>query len=341
MKKFTKWCLITALVLFITGCAFCGVFGSLGGFEEIDRDNRLSKIYSMGWYGLRWGFDWDDGWLNFGFMDDIDDIDDFGEHHSGAQNIASTSGMEQTNYTSEDFTDIDIELGGANLIIQESADDHIYIKNESSIKTIKYGVENSTFRLYSSGKAFGNISPKGNVYLQLPGNMNLISIDIEIAAGNMENISMEADTIEIEAGAGKLSIDGMTARIISIDIGAGEMTIGSMSADTVDISVGAGTVNAKDVDIRDIDLEVGMGNLEIQGKIAGNADVECGMGGISMTLQGTEKEHNYELDCAMGNVKIGDSSYGGIAAERYIDNKSASSFNIECATGNITIEFED
>ena len=40
MKKFTKGCLITALILFIIGCIFCLTFGTLGGFRQID-----SKAY--------------------------------------------------------------------------------------------------------------------------------------------------------------------------------------------------------------------------------------------------------------------------------------------------------
>ena len=40
MKKFTKSCLITALVLFIIGSVFCATFGMMGGFRQIDAVNR-------------------------------------------------------------------------------------------------------------------------------------------------------------------------------------------------------------------------------------------------------------------------------------------------------------
>ena len=36
MKKFTKGCLLTALILFILGCAICVVCGILGGFRQIE-----------------------------------------------------------------------------------------------------------------------------------------------------------------------------------------------------------------------------------------------------------------------------------------------------------------
>lgn len=340
MKKFTKVCLIAALTLFILGCAFCGIFGTLGGFGQL---YNQEKIYSLGWDGLRWSWRWGISGLEFGFLDKDND---FMSSYDGATNIASTSGIEQTKYTSSDFTDIDIELGMVNLVIEESEDDYIWIKNDSSVKTIKYGVEGGVFRLYSRNHNYvyswnWNDRPQGKVILRLPKGMKLDSVEIETGAGTMEGISLEADTIDLEVGAGEFNIDNLTADVISIDIGAGEMNIDSMTAKTVSISVGAGTLDAKSVDVKDLDLEVGMGDINVQGNITGDMDVDCGMGNVSMKLQGSEKDHNYELDCAMGNVKIGNNNYSGIASERSIDNNSSSDFDIDCATGSIEIEFEN
>lgn len=338
MKKFTKWCLVTALTLFVLGCAFCGIFGTLGGFVQVHNlDGRFSRIYNWGWHGLGWGLRWEDNGLRFGFFDD----EDWPDNDYGVLNIASISDMEKTGYTASDITDIDIDLGAVYLVIEESEDENIWIKNDSSVKTIKYGVKNGVFTLTGGKKVvLGNTSYKGNVYLCLPKGMNLNSIDIGIDAGQMENINLEADTIDLESGAGEFRMDGLTARVISISVGAGEMDIDSMVAETVAIAVGAGNVDAKNVDAENMDLEVGMGSISIQGKITGDMDVDCGMGNVSLKLQGTESDHNYDIDCAMGNVKIGKNEYSGIAAERSVNNGSSSDFDIDCAAGNITIEFE-
>lgn len=337
MKKFTKWCLVTALTMFVLGCAFCGVFGTLGGFVQVHNlDGRFSRIYNWGWKGIRWGFGWGDNGLRFGFFNDDDWQDDY-----GLPNIASISDMEQTGYTASDITDIDIDLGAVYLVIEESEDEYVWIKNDSSVKTIKYVVENGVFRLYGGNKGLiGNNKYKGNVYLQIPKGMNLNSIDIEIDAGKLDNISLEADTIDLSSGAGEFSMDGLKAVAIFISVGAGDMDIDSIDADTVGIAVGAGNVDAKNVEVEHIDLEVGMGSIDIQGKITGDMNADCAMGNISLKLQGKETDHNYDLDCAMGNVKIGKNEYSGIAAERSIDNGSSSNFDIDCAAGNITIEFE-
>ena len=338
MKKFTKWCLVTALMMFVLGCAFFGIFGTLGGFMQVNNlDSRFVRVYNWGWNGLRWGLRWGDNGLRFGFFDDEDWQDD----DYGLPNIASISDMEQTGYTASDIADIDIDLGAVYLVIEESEDDHIWIKNDSSVKTIKYGVENGVFRLYGGKKGLiGDNSYKGNVYLRLPKGMNLDSIEIEIDAGRLDNISLEADTIDLSSGAGEFNMDGLTAIAVFISVGAGDMDIDSIVADTVGIAVGAGNVDAKNVEVEHIDLEVGMGSIDIQGKITGDMNADCAMGNISLKLQGKETDHNYDLECAMGNVKIGKNEYSGIAAERSIDNGSSSDFDIDCAAGNITIEFE-
>lgn len=340
MKKFTKGCLITALTLFILGCAFCGIFGTLGGFVQL---YNQEKVYSLGWNGLRWSWRWGSNGLEFGFLDKDND---FADRYDGATNIASISGMEQTNYTSSDFTDIDIELGAVDLVIEESEDDYIWIKNESSDKTIKYGVDGSVFRLYSKNQYHfiswnWNDNPQGKVILRLPKGMKLDLVEIEMGAGNIESISLEADTVNLVGGAGNFSMDGLTADTIAINNGAGEIDIDSITAKTVSISVGAGTLEAKNVDVKDLDLDVGMGDITLQGNITGDLDADCGMGNVSMKLQGSEKDHNYDLDCSMGNVKIGNNNYSGIASERSIDNNSSSDFDIDCAAGNIEIEFEN
>ncbi|MCM1047277.1 MAG: DUF4097 domain-containing protein [Clostridiales bacterium] len=333
MKKFTKWCLITALVLFTIGCVFCGVFGIFGGFEQLRQEGRYGLFQDGSVVVLDMGlfhfplFDYDDDW------------------HYGAEHRVSGSEAENTDCRASEITDIDIELGAACLVIEESADDCVWIRNDSSIKNLKYGMNNGTFVLYGNRNKFNNMfhnENDGTVYLSLPKGLNLNSVEMEIYAGQIENLNLEANTIELESGAGIYDIDSLRAKSISMDVGAGEMNIGSMSAETVSISVGAGTVDVKNADVaKDLDLEVGMGSISVQGKIMGDMDAECAMGEIDITLQGSESEHNYTLECGMGNVIIGGNEYGGIAKERKINNGSSSYFDIECAMGSITIKFED
>lgn len=337
MKKFTKGCLITALVLFIIGAVLCATFGMMGGFRQVDSINR--KIYGDWQFrfgNLIWGFD--DLWS----VRDSDDWDEERWTEMNSMNSSiSTESAERTNYNINDISDIDIELGGENLVISESEDDYIWIKNDSEHNRIKYGINGSTFKLYSTRHVnfWRNIS-RGNIYLYLPKGIRLDSIDLEMGAGNMNSVVLEADEISLDIGAAKFDVAGINSREVNINIGAGKADINFINADDASISVGAGSISIKGLDVKDIALEVGMGNIDAVGKISGNADVDCGMGNISMALQGYESDHNYYLDCAMGNISVGNNKYSGIASERTINNGSSSDFYVECAMGNINIDFE-
>ena len=335
MKRFTKGCLITALILFIIGAVFCGTFGMMGGFRQIDSMNR--NAYGDLRFGIRrliWGFDnwidWDDDW----------DEERWTEM-SDVKNGIATESAERTNYNVNGISDIDIELGGENLIISESDDDYIWINNNSGHYRVKYGIDGSTFKIYSTRRVrfWRNIS-RGSIYLYLPKDMMLDSIDLEMGAGIFDSIALEADEISMEIGAAKVSILGISGREVDINIGAGEAIIDNIAASEATISVGAGSISVKGMDVEDASLEVGMGNIDVAGKIGGDADIDCGMGNITMALQGYETDHNYYLDCAMGSIRVGSNKYSGLASERTIDNGSSSDFNVECAMGNIDISFK-
>lgn len=344
MKKFTKGCLITALILLITGCVFCAVFGTMGGFRQIDYTNgngpyKILKLGGLGNFVLGYNG------YNFGIWDADDwdewDEDEWSENYNMNDVVSSESAV-QTSYSVDDITDIDIDLGGENLIIAESEDEYIWIENNSGNNKIKYGKEGRKFKLYSKTgiRLWKNVNiTKGSIRLYLPKGLILDSIDMDVGAGKMESSALEADEISLDIGAGEFNIKSIMAREVDISVGAGKVTIENISASEADISVGAGSLDMTGLDAGDLTLEVGMGSIDVEGRISGDADLECGMGNISMKLQGLESEYNYILEAAMGNIRIGDSKYSGLASERRVDNGSRSTFDVECAMGNIEIDF--
>ncbi len=88
-------------------------------------------------------------------------------------------------------------------------------------------------------------------------------------------------------------------------------------------------------------MTVGMGNVNLYGTIEGDMDAECGMGSLAILLTGSQEDHNYVVECSMGDTTIGDSSYGGLANEKTIANNSSSDFDIECSMGSVVIVFEE
>lgn len=317
MKKFTKGCLITALVLLVCGCAFYGICGFMGGFNQLrERDiMRGNGMFSIGIPGFEWGFDGE--W--FAFWDD--DWDDWGADMSHTVNLLKSSGKEQTGYASSDINGIDIELGGCNLVIEESEDDHIWIENRSDTKTVKYGVKGGVFKLYNghSYRFWNNVS-RGSVYLYLPKGMDLSTIDIEMGAGNIESISLAANEIDLEAGAGSFEIEGL-------------------SGNEVNIVAGAGGITVEKLDVRELDVEAAAGSIELTGIVNGNVDIECAAGSVDLILDAAETDFDYDIECSAGSIDLNGDEYTGLATERSIDNHAGKEMNIECAAGSVAVAF--
>ena len=50
-------------------------------------------------------------------------------------------------------------------------------------------------------------------------------------------------------------------------------------------------------------------------------------------------DYNYELECDMGSIRIGDSKYSGPATERSINNRAGQWMEIACSVGSVDISF--
>lgn len=338
MKKFTKGCLITALVLFIVGFAFYGIFGLLGGFRQLE--SRQGHVFHF------WGHDIRLAYSGFGlwYLMDADDSwweEEWPEVMTDAVRIGAGE-TEETGYHASDIRSIDIEFGGSNLIIQESEDDYVRIARDSDARAVKYQLKNGTFRLYSErGVRWWNGGSRGTVYLYLPRGMNLDSIDLETGAGTLECIALAADEIDVETDAGVAMIDGLYGDEIDVSANAGKVEIYEMTAKNVCADTGAGSLTVQNLTTEDIELTASAGSLDVEGKIGRNADIECGVGSVSMTLQGAETDYDYQLECSMGEIDINGTEYTGIAKERDIRNGGKGVLDIECSMGSVVIRFTD
>lgn len=103
----------------------------------------------------------------------------------------------------------------------------------------------------------------------------------------------------------------------------------NLELEQLDIFLGAGEVS--------IDMPLKVGNLS-----GDKMGFECGIGSIEAYLDGSESDYSYELECAVGEMQIGNMSYGGIG-EREIRNRTGNGKKIEasCAMGSVMILFQE
>ena len=338
MKKFTKGCLITALVIFIIGAVLCGVGGLLGGFRLLDGMNirevtGIPLIYRISPSGIEYGFRfWDD-----------DDID-WGKYENW-QRINDGEGASALSLTTDTLRNLYIEVGACELHIEESEDEYVRLAVDRNADSLRYYVEENGLRIVSkpnwTWQWTGVNTVSDEVYLYLPKGTSLNYVDIELGAGDMESIGLTARDANIKVGAGTMGIERLTTDNGAIlSVGAGKIRIKNLVCRATDLEIGAGEMNIDNAEVaEDVNIDLGMGNVNIGGVITGNLNVDCGMGNVILDMDDAEQDHNYKIDCSMGTVNVGGHSYSGLGSEQTINNGSSSDFDIDCSMGNVTVKF--
>ena len=124
-----------------------------------------------------------------------------------------------------------------------------------------------------------------------------------------------------------------------MSVEAGKMAVKSLIAERSELSVGAGTLTIENGDIKNAEISVGAGNISFYGNIRGNMEGECAVGNLQMRLLGSEKDFNYELQCVAGNILLDGEKHSGINEGMMIDHAAKKNMELDCAVGNMKIEF--
>lgn len=361
MKKFTKGCLTTALVLFLVGLVLSVVCGLLGGFRELEELGSVKGVPFV------WGRDADGEW-RIGFFrspgydkDDLEELEDIGEVQT-TKDIRQTTRQamekklkeldgkkEQLALTADTLGSLEIDVEDCNVLIQESADAYVWFLVEGNSGKPRYTIENEggKSRLCIENEVKHHIGhwrdgANNTVYLWLPKDCALDECEVDMGAGYMGSVFLQAKQMKVDLGAGLVETDGFEGEQISILVGAGELLADRVTAGTADFEIGAGYLGIDELTVSgETDVEVSMGAAEIAGTLSGDLDMECDMGEIVMRLTGSEDDHSYSVECGMGNVTVGNYSHGGIATEKSWNTGKGSEFDINCNMGNVTVTFEE
>lgn len=113
-------------------------------------------------------------------------------------------------------------------------------------------------------------------------------------------------------------------------------------ADKMEIEIGAGEfVNSDSITVTGLDVEVGTGSAELTGVTAQKISGECGIGSLSLSIEGKVEDYDYNLECGIGDITIGDDNYSGFAKEKEITYPgSTGEIDLECGIGEIQLSFE-
>lgn len=327
MNKFVKGCLITVAVFLVVGFALAGIGVAIAGIEgtkELVRNGELTigeeKLRVLEDKAVR------------EVQEEVYDIqeDAYEENHEVREEIQEgTNRMtikegEQAFYDYREVANLEIEIGGVELIILPSdseESEHFRIDNNTSKKVETY-LENNTLVVRSWKNDLVGSNKRETIILYVPKTATLKEVSMEVGAGLIEASQLEANEIHMEIGAGLIECQEIKARTFQVEVGAGEFI-------------------GKQIETEDAELEAAVGAISFDGTIHENLDATSDMGSIEMNLTGKENDYNYNVDCSVGSIAIGDQIYEGIGKEKYINNQSNYEFDLECAMGNIEIDFKE
>ena len=344
MKKFVKVSLITAGVMLALGLVLCFVSGVAGGrrlMHIIREDNELddkieTAVNRIGnaLYEISdgdWGFVWN--------AENPQELVINGQRvEEGAENSSRTEDVfteaadgsgrnkrAEFQIPTEGIREWEIVLGAGTFIIEEKEEaDGLMEVMVEGVGSCDYRVEGNTLFMegFKGIKTLGGNSIQNFITVRLPKDCSFTETDAQVGAGIMRIEALE--TISLEA-----------------EVGAGELFMNRVKADELSMEIGAGYMEASKVSVKDAELSVAVGECIFEGSITGNLDAECDMGNLELTLEGSEKEHNYEIECSAGNIELGNYHFTALAAEKSIQNGAAGNFEIQCNMGNIEIKFEE
>lgn len=170
---------------------------------------------------------------------------------------------------------------------------------------------------------------------------------LEITYGDVEQIQIKQENVDkyqcyIEEET--LYIEGNLKTNIGIGKHDGQIVIvvpNGTVFDEVDLEFGAGKAKVSDLIANKMDIELGAGEMDITKLDVNEFNVETGAGKLYAELVGKQTDYSYNLECGIGQLKIGDSTYTGLGTEQKISNPGAERFaDIECGVGEIEIEFQ-
>lgn len=167
---------------------------------------------------------------------------------------------------------------------------------------------------------------------------------LEICYGDVENVIVEPqgvvgfateikeETLHIEGGLGINTRGNGSLKItlpqdyklekVDLEIGASSATVTGLIAKTLNIEVGAGEATFTGLDVSTLDAEVGVGELNVE-------------------LVGAQTDYSYSIECGIGEIKLGENSYGGLGNSHSVQQPGASRFiDVECGIGEVEILFE-
>lgn len=111
--------------------------------------------------------------------------------------------------------------------------------------------------------------------------------------------------------------------------------------DKISVDMGAAECQFSQIYTNKLDIDTGVGAVTFTGTVAGDVELETGVGDVTLNLTSPEQDYNYRIECGVGTIQVGGSSYTMLSHETHINNNAAYNMELECGVGSIKVNFSD
>ena len=201
-----------------------------------------------------------------------------------------------------------------------------YTYKSNNIQRLEVDVQNADITIFTveDTEKIQYSTNRGKEIARVEGNTLTLEEEISIK----EHLELE---IYIPAGV---------LREIEIEAINGAITADSIIADNVSIDIDNASVNIQELVVENkAELQINAGEMVIGYYEGSNLDVECAVGAMMIVCEGNKNDYNYNLECGVGEIIMGDEIYSGLGQEIHVKNGGTKLIEAECAMGQIQIEF--
>lgn len=160
-------------------------------------------------------------------------------------------------------------------------------------------------------------------------------IEISFSEGYKHSVKIKNGTLIIKGNTGiGIHDNELDASYLSIKIPR------DMHFKEVTMDLGASQAHIENLNVEKLALEVGAGQADVSRLIVDELKAEVGVGQLNIAMYGNEFDYNYRIECGVGQIKIGETSYSGLASAHEIYDADIQKYvDVECGIGEVNIKF--
>lgn len=181
---------------------------------------------------------------------------------------------------------------------------------------------------------------KGEMYIRTGDEFSFVGRD-----GSEREYEINGDTLYIKQREDRKSVLTLPEEAFSalyLDVNEGHVyTENSIELETLELIVRRGEVTLSEISVTDESkIEIGQGAAFVSGDLGSSVEASSKEGNLTMELTVSQSSYNYEISLTTGNIHLGREDYHGLRFTKSIDNGADNTMTLDCARGNLSVDFK-